>query len=56
MNSIPKKGSYARNLEDLKEWWRKRLKYLTLTQYLNLFKIAEEKKPKVQKERFCFFS
>ena len=48
------KRSYARSLEDLKEWWFKRLKYLTLTQYLNLFKIAEDKKNKGKKSDYVF--
>jgi len=48
------KRSYARSLEDLKEWWLKRLKYLTLTQYLNLFKIAEDKKNKGKKSDYVF--
>jgi len=48
------KRSYARSLEDLKEWWFKRLKYLTLTQYLNLFKIAEDKKNKDKKSDYVF--
>jgi carboxyl-terminal processing protease len=48
------KRNYASSLEDLKEWWFKRLKYLTLTQYLNLFKIAEDKKPKGKKSDYVF--
>lgn len=48
------KRSYARSLEDLKEWWFKRLKYLTLTQYLNLLKIAEDKKTKLKKSDHVF--
>jgi carboxyl-terminal processing protease len=48
------KRKYANRLEDLKEWWFKRLKYLTLTQYLNLFKIAEDKNTKVKKSSQAF--
>lgn len=48
------KRNYARSLEDLKEWWFKRLKYLTLTQYLNLLKIAEDKNPKKKKSDLAF--
>jgi carboxyl-terminal processing protease len=48
------KRKYARSLDDLKEWWFKRLKYLTLTQYLNLFKIAEEQKMKSKKSDHVF--
>ncbi|MCX6555754.1 MAG: carboxy terminal-processing peptidase [Candidatus Aminicenantes bacterium] len=38
------KRNYAGTLEDLKSWWFLRLKYLTLTQYLNLSKADGEKK------------
>ena len=48
------KRNYARSLEDLKEWWFKRLKYLTLTQYLNLLKLAEDKKTKGRKSDYVF--
>jgi len=48
------KRSYARSLADLKEWWFKRLKYLTLTQYLNLYKLAEDKKTVENKNNFVF--
>jgi carboxyl-terminal processing protease len=48
------KRNYARSLDDLKEWWFKRLKYLTLTQYLNLFKLAEDKKIKGKKSDYVF--
>jgi carboxyl-terminal processing protease len=43
------KRKYAGSMGDLKEWWFKRLKYLTLTQYLNLLKIAEDKDPKTKR-------
>jgi carboxyl-terminal processing protease len=49
------KRKYATSLEDLREWWFKRLKYMTLTQYLNLFKIAEDKNPKAKKSGPAFF-
>lgn len=48
------KRNYARSLDDLKQWWFKRLKYLTLTQYLNLLKIAEDKNPKKKKSDLAF--
>jgi carboxyl-terminal processing protease len=48
------KRKYAASLEDLKEWWFKRLKYLTLIQYQNLFKIAEDKNPKAKKNDPAF--
>jgi carboxyl-terminal processing protease len=38
------KRAHARSLAELKEWWRKRLKYLTLIQYLDLAKQAWDKK------------
>jgi carboxyl-terminal processing protease len=48
------KRGYSRNLEDLKNWWFLRLKYLTLTQYLNLLKIGEDKKSKSKRSDYAF--
>jgi carboxyl-terminal processing protease len=48
------KRNYARSLEDLKEWWFKRLKYLTLTQYFNLLKLDVDKKAKEKKHNDVF--
>ena len=48
------KRNYARSLEDLKEWWFLRLKYLTLTQYLNLLKLDGDKKVKEKKRDDVF--
>lgn len=40
------KRDYGRNLDDVKAWWTKRLKYMTLIQYHNLLKLAESDKKK----------
>ena len=48
------KRKYAASLDDLKEWWSKRLKYLTLIQYLNLSKLAESKPDKEKKSSRAF--
>ncbi|HSQ35250.1 MAG TPA: S41 family peptidase, partial [Candidatus Binatia bacterium] len=42
------KRPYARNVEEVKSWWSKRLKYMTLIQYLNLVKLAEKDKDKAK--------
>ena len=42
------KRQYARRLEDLRAWWSKRLKYMTLIQYINLLKLAENDKAKAK--------
>ena len=48
------KRKHARDLNELKEWWRKRLKYLTLIQYLDLSKQAKDKQPKGKAAVFVF--
>jgi carboxyl-terminal processing protease len=49
------KRGYCRSLDDLKGWWFLRLKYLTLTQYLNLLKLDSDKKAKGKKSAYVFF-
>jgi carboxyl-terminal processing protease len=49
------KRGYCRSLDDLKGWWFLRLKYLTLTQYLNLLKLDGDKKAKGKKSAYVFF-
>ncbi len=48
------KRKYGRSFDDLKEWWSKRLKYLTLIQYLNLAKLAEAKQDPGKKRKRVF--
>jgi carboxyl-terminal processing protease len=43
------KRQYAASLDELKTWWSKRLKYLTLIQYANLLKMAGEGKAQEKK-------
>jgi carboxyl-terminal processing protease len=50
----PGKRKYAGSLDDLKEWWTKRLKYMALTQYLNLSKLAEDKDGQAKKNGRVF--
>lgn len=46
----PDKRKYCSNLTELKEYWRKILKFHTLFRYINLLKVEKESKPKVQLE------
>lgn len=48
------KRETSRDLSQLREWWRKWLKYLTLTQYLNLQKIAAGQKTASAKTEGAF--
>jgi carboxyl-terminal processing protease len=43
------KREYSRDVSQLREWWHKWLKYLTMTQYYNLQKAASGQKNNVEK-------